>query len=176
MGDPHKRRKLYEKPKRLWDAKRIEEESGLKEEYGLKNSRELWRMKTILRKIRREARRLLSKKGAGLDERAGRLLKRVRSFLLKKADATLDDVLALTTKDMLERRLQTVVVRKKMAQTMKQARQFITHGHVAIGERKVTSPSYIVKFEEEDGVRWHSKPVGAIRQEGEAEAVISENG
>ncbi|VVB68408.1 30S ribosomal protein S4 [Candidatus Norongarragalina meridionalis] len=172
MGDPHKKRKLYEKPKRLWDAKRIEEEGGLKEEYGLKNSREVWRMKTILRKIRREARRLLSKKGAGVDERAERLLKRVKSFLLKKPDASLDDVLALTTKDILERRLQTIVVRKKMALTMKQSRQYITHGHVAIGEQKVTAPSYLVKFGEEDGVRWHSKPIGMIK---EAEAV-SENG
>jgi len=173
MGDPRKKRKLYEKPKRLWDAKRIEEEGGLKDEYGLKNSREVWRMKTILRKIRREARRLLSKKGAGIGERTERLLKRVKSFLLKKEDATLDDVLALTTKDILERRLQAVVVRRKMAQTMKQARQYITHGHIAVGEQKVTAPSYLVKFDEEDSVRWHSKPIGMIKQEAEA---VSENG
>jgi len=32
---------------------------------------------------------------------------------------------------------------------MKQARQFIVHGHVAIGSKTITSPSYMLSLEEE---------------------------
>ena len=69
MGDPKRLRKLYERPMRLWDKDRIENENKLKEEYGLKNTREVWRAQTDLRKIRRDARRLLSLKGKKIEER-----------------------------------------------------------------------------------------------------------
>ncbi len=138
MGDPRKKRKLYEKPKKLWDKKRIQEEKSLREEFGLKNARELWRMQTILRKIRREARRLLSRKGKNVDERAEKLLKRVKKFLISKQDAGLDDVLALTTRDILARRLESIVLKKGFARTAKQARQFIVHGHIAINARNAS--------------------------------------
>lgn len=159
MGAPKRRRKLYESPKRLWDKARIEEESGLVEEYGLKNMRELWRMKTTLRKIRREARRLLSKKGTHIEQRSTDLLKRVQGFLINKPDATLDDILILDTRDILNRRLQTVAQKKHFARTPRQARQFIVHGHISINGQKVTAPSYVVKFNEEDKLEWNGEPV-----------------
>lgn len=159
MGDPRKKRKQYEKPKKVWDKKRIEEEKALREEFGLKNARELWRMQTILRKTRREARRLLSRKGKNIDERTRRLLNRVKSFLLNKSNATLDDVLTLGVRDILARRLQSIVFKKRLAKTMKQARQFIAHGHIAVGGKKISAPSYLVKFGEEESVGWFKKPV-----------------
>src|SRR3989338_9504191 len=99
MGSPRRLRKLYEKPKKLWDATRLEPERKLLAEYGLKNMRELWRIQTILRKIRREARKLLATRGPEVADRTSRLLARVQRFLIKKPDATLDDVLALNTRD-----------------------------------------------------------------------------
>ncbi len=174
MGDPRKKRKLYEKPKKLWDEKRIEEEKSLREEFGLKNARELWRMQTILRKIRREARRLLSRKGKNVDERAEKLLKRVKKFLISKQDAGLDDILALTTRDILARRLESIVLKKGFARTVKQARQFIVHGHIAINGKKVTVPSYLTSFDEETQVNWFKKPVAGVER-GEAEETASKN-
>lgn len=159
MGDPKKPRKQYETPKKLWERKRIDEDTGLCDEFGLKNSRELWRMQTILRKIRREARRLLSKKGKNVEERAERLLKRVRSFLLNNPACTLDDVLTLNVRDILSRRLQSIVFKKRFGFTTRQARQLVVHGHVAVNDRKVSSPSYLVKFSEENFVDWFGKPV-----------------
>ncbi|HII38983.1 TPA: 30S ribosomal protein S4 [Candidatus Micrarchaeota archaeon] len=159
MGDPRRRRKLYESPKKLWDKARIEEESGLVKEYGLKNARELWRMQTILRKIRREARRILSRKGTHLKEREEALLARVKRFLIHKPDASLDDVLALDGRDILERRLQTLVKKKNFGKTPRQCRQLVVHGHVAIGSQRVTIPSYLVRFDEEDAVTWWGSPV-----------------
>ncbi|PIZ91257.1 30S ribosomal protein S4 [Candidatus Micrarchaeota archaeon CG_4_10_14_0_2_um_filter_60_11] len=165
MGDPRKKRKAYEKPKRLWDSARIAEEKKLREEFGLKNGREVWRAKTMLRKARREARRLLAKKGAGAEKRAEQLLARVQNYFIAKPGATVDDILALESKDILERRLETIVWRKGFASTPKQSRQFITHGHIAIAGHKITIPSYLVKFSEEADVNWYGKPLEAKQPE-----------
>ena len=159
MGDPVRKSKKFEKPKRLWDKARIEAEKSLRNEFGLKNARELWGMTTLLRRIRREARRLLSGKGAQTEDRAKKLLSRVTRLFLQKPEASLDDLLSLNVKDILNRRLQSVVVRKGFAKTMHQARQFITHGHVAIAGHKVSAPSYLVSFDEESRVEWFKKPV-----------------
>ncbi len=159
MGSPRRKRKLYERPKMLWEAGRLEDDRRLLKEYGLKNMRELWRMETILRKIRREARRLLAARGAGIEQRAERLLGRVKRFLINKAQVTLDDILALSTRDILERRLQTVVVRKGMAKTLGQSRQAIVHGHIAVSGNKTTSPSRLIAFEEDGEILWYSKPL-----------------
>ena len=152
-------RKTYEKPKRLWNKQRIETESKLREEYGLKNSKELWKMQTLLRKTRREARRLLSGKGTDVAKRTELLMKRLKRFLIKKEELTLDDVLSLTVRDILERRLQSVIYKKHFAKTVHQARQFISHGHISVAGTKIASPSYLVKFSEEDTIGWFGHAV-----------------
>jgi len=159
VGHPKHLRKQYEKPKKLFDKERIEREKKLKEEFGLKNAREIWKANTELRKIRREARRLLSKKGKNIAERTEKLVNRVKRYLLRKNDVTLDDILVLDVRGLLERRLQTIVQKKHMAKTVTQARQFISHGHVAIAGNRVSIPSYVVKFDEEALVSWYGKPV-----------------
>jgi len=58
-------------------------------------------------------------------------------------------VLGLTINDVLDRRLETVVFKKGFARTCKQARQFILHGHVLVGGKKLTSPSHLVTVDEE---------------------------
>ena len=49
---------------------------------------------------------------------------------------------------LLERRLDNVVYKLKMATTRTQARQVITHGHVLINGKKVYSPSLLVSAED----------------------------
>lgn len=44
----------------------------------------------------------------------------------------------------LERRLDNVVYRLKMATSRRQARQLVVHGHILVNGRKVSSPSYLV--------------------------------
>ena len=46
--------------------------------------------------------------------------------------------------NLLERRIDNVVYRLKMATTRAQARQMIVHGHIKINGRKVTSPSSFI--------------------------------
>jgi small subunit ribosomal protein S4 len=45
---------------------------------------------------------------------------------------------------LLERRLDNVIYRLKMATSRTQARQIIVHGHVVVNGKKVSSPSYLV--------------------------------
>jgi small subunit ribosomal protein S4 len=49
----------------------------------------------------------------------------------------------------LERRLDNVFYRLKMATSRSQARQLIVHGHVLVNGKKVSSPSYQVKVGDE---------------------------
>ena len=48
--------------------------------------------------------------------------------------------------NLLERRIDNVVYRLKMATTRAQARQMIVHGHIKINGKKVTSPSCFVNI------------------------------
>ena len=71
------------------------------------------------------------------------------------SDAALDDILSLGTEDILNRRLQAQVYYKGLASTMKQARQLVTHGHICVGDQKVTIPSYPVSRDEEELIKYH---------------------
>lgn len=168
MGYPGKNKKQYEKPVRKFEKTRIEEEVGLLIEYGLRNKRELWKAESRLRRYRRMARDLLALISTRaspelVEQRRRELLDHLNRMGLVGEDADIDDVLALQVGKELERRLQTVVYRKGLARSPKQARQFITHGHIAIGERRVTIPSYRVSREEEGMVRYY--PLSPLNQE-----------
>lgn len=47
---------------------------------------------------------------------------------------------------LLERRLDNVVYRLKMATTRTQSRQIITHGHVLVNGKKIYSPSFLISL------------------------------
>lgn len=47
---------------------------------------------------------------------------------------------------LLERRLDSVLYRLKLAVTCSQARQMIVHGHVLVNGKRVTSPSYLTQL------------------------------
>lgn len=161
MGDPKRHRKKYVTPRKPWDKVRLEREAQLVIKYGLRNKRELWRFENILRKYRRVARDLLSK--VNLPGREGEIARAKENAVIKRLyrmgileeNATLDDILNLTVEDFLERRLQTIVYRQGLAKTIKQARQLITHGHIAVDGGRVTSPSYIVERDEETKISFY---------------------
>lgn len=153
MGDPKFLRRTYDTPKHPWDAGRMDEERKLVVKYGLKNKRELWKAQSILRGFRRQARDLQARLRAG-DPQAQRetdgLLGRLnRLGMLPVGSPTLDDVLALSLEDVLRRRFEWIVFTKGLAPTSYGARQLIVHGHLAIGEHRVTRPGYLVLGEEE---------------------------
>ncbi len=147
--------KSYETPNHPYQGSRIAEEHDLVSRYGLKNKEELWRAESELRSYRREARELVGRAqgDAELAARQGAdFLARLRRLGILEEGEELGDVLALDVADVLERRLQTIVYRKGLANSPKQARQFINHGHVAVGDRCVSVPSYLVSVDEEDEI------------------------
>lgn len=159
MGDPKFSRRKYETPAHPWEGERIKEENELLMKYGLKNKQELWRAQSLVRSLREQSRELQARIRTG-DPQArietDQLLARCsRLSILPEEGATLNDVLLLNTESVLQRRLQTMVYRKGLAYTPKQARQFIVHGHAAVGGRKVTIPGYLVKRGEEDNIAYH---------------------
>ncbi|MEM5867619.1 MAG: 30S ribosomal protein S4, partial [Candidatus Aenigmatarchaeota archaeon] len=132
-------KKKYEKPRRPWDKERIEKEKELMKKFGLKRKKELWRAEAILRKYRRIARNLVGKK----DEKKEKILiEKLKKMGFLKDGNSIDDVLSLTVENILERRLQTIVFMKGFANSIKHARQLITHGHVKVNGRKIQYPSY----------------------------------
>jgi len=157
MGDPKKQRKKYATPRFPWRSDTIKEELKLLGQYGLRNKHELWLHETTLSKFRGIARSLIGKSPEERKKMEEELLARLKKMGLLPETAVLDDVLDLTTEDILERRLQTIVFRKGLAKTAYQARQLITHGHVAIGSRRVTVPNYIVTREEESSIAYAPK-------------------
>jgi len=157
MGDPKKQRKKYETPRFPWRTDALQEELKLLGQYGLRNKHELWRNETMLSKFRGIARSLIGKTPEERKKMEEELLSRLKKLGVLHETAVLDNVLDLTIEDVLERRLQTIIFRKGLARTIHQARQLITHGHVTIGNQRVTVPSYIVTREEEDKIAFTSK-------------------
>jgi len=154
MGDPKKQRKKYETSRFPWRTDVLQGELKLLGQYGLRNKRELWRHKTMLSKFRGIARSLL---GMPADERRKmerQLLDRLHRLGILPETSVLDDVLDLTLEEVLERRLQTLVFRKGLSKSVYQARQLITHGHIAIEGKRVSSPSYLVLRDEETKIAY----------------------
>ena len=152
-----KNTKFYETPNHPYQGERIAEEGGLLGRYGLKNKEELWRTQSELRSFRREARTLLGQAQGDVEdatEEASEFLNRLRRTGILGRDDGLDDVLSLEVTDILERRLQTVAYRQGLGNTPKQARQFISHGHVTVDGHRVTIPSYTVYSAEEGAITY----------------------
>ncbi|MBI4441631.1 30S ribosomal protein S4 [Candidatus Woesearchaeota archaeon] len=160
MGDPRKIRRKFNKPSHPWRAERIEEEHKLAKEYGLKKMREIWRGKTFLATVAYQAKRLIALHTPQAEVEKKQLLTRLSSLGLMPPTGTLTDVLSLTIRDVLNRRLQTVMVQRKLARSANQARQFINHEHVLVKDRIVSSPSYLVSRAEEDFVTF--KPASSF--------------
>jgi small subunit ribosomal protein S4 len=157
MGYPGKKRKSYETPKHPWQEARMAAEVQLIKAYGLRNKKEVWKAASMLRMYRSEARILLANVANGqeggleghLKTQSEEILSKLIRYGLIKQDSNIDDILSLKTENILERRLQTQVLRLGLARTVVQARQFITHGHVAIKGRKATIPGMLVSKEDE---------------------------
>ena len=77
----------------------------------------------------------------------------VRLGLLKENERKLDYVLGLTLNQMMERRLQTIVAKKKLANSVHHGRVLIRQRHIAIGKQLVNIPSYLVRVSSEQHIQ-----------------------
>lgn len=154
MGDPKKQRKKYTTPSHPWQKGRIEEEKELLKQYGLKNKREIWKMRSILKKFASQAKKLIFLTGPQAAIEKKQLMTKLVSLSLIEENAKLEDVLTITLKNIMERRLQTLVYKKNLTKSIKQARQFIVHRHITVDNNLITFPSYLVTKAAEDKINF----------------------
>lgn len=138
-----RKKKRYVKPRKMYEKARILEENKLMLKYALKSKREIWKTLSKVNYLRHRAMNLSK---APIEEQEV-LFKKIKAIGLKAN--SISDVLALKVEDLLERRLPTIVAKLKLANTPKQARQFVVHKSVLISDRIVNIPSYIVPVAEE---------------------------
>ena len=162
MGDPKLPRRIWKKPKRPLNYNLMMDELKTLGTFGLKTKRELWKARTNLSKLRHQARSLLALRQEIRKEKEPVLINSLSKIGLVDKNSTLDAVLNLQVTDLLSRRLQTIVQRKLYFKTPYHARQAIVHGHVMIGDRIVTIPSYVVKIDEEPKI--HLIPESSFNQ------------
>ncbi len=142
-----RKHKKYSRPRKPFDKLRIEEEGKIKEDFGLKNKREIWKADSAVKTIREKAKRLISAK----PEVQKAFFTRLNAVGFKVT--SIPDVLSLDKTDYLQRRLQTLLVKKKIASTPKGARQLITHRKVLVNGSVIDSPSYLVPVNLEDKIQ-----------------------
>ncbi len=159
MGDPKKLKKKYSTPNHPWIRSAIESEKLLVQEFGLGKKKEILIASSFLRKYKKIAKGLIATKTQQAAKEKEQVLAKLKRLGILPSTGTLDQILTLEVKDVLNRRLQSVVYRKEFARTMKQARQFITHRHVRIGQKEVTSPSYLVGLDEEPFLMFREQSV-----------------
>jgi small subunit ribosomal protein S4 len=142
-----RQKKKYSRPQRPFDKARIDEENILREKYGLKNKKEIWKADASIGRIRNLAKQLIT--ASEEDKNAFIERMRARGFEVEN----IAEVLALDKENWLKRRLQTILLTKRLTTTPKQARQLIAHKHVSIGDQIVNVPSYMVTLGEENLVK-----------------------
>lgn len=165
MVYPGKQNKFYDTPNHPWQAARMANEVELIKAYGLRNKREVWKAESILRRYRSDAMDLLALVAATPDgvlrghhkQEADQILGRLIRYGILKPKSDIDDILGLKPENILERRLQTQVLRLGLARTIRQARQFITHGHIAIDGKRQTVPSTLISTEDEMKITYYGE-------------------
>ena len=172
MGDPRHIGKKYTPPSHPWIKSKIEEFKVLKKDFGLKNQKEILKMESVVKNFTSQAKKLAIATNQQAEREKQQLLQRMQSLGLLQGNATLADVLGVTTKDIINRRLQTLLVKKGLARSVHQARQFIVHRHIFIKDKAVTVPSYLVQISEEAHITFN--PKSSYANEMHPERVISQ--
>ncbi len=149
MGDIKKFKKKYEPPRHPWQREVLAEEKKLRKEYALKNRLEITRVNSFLKKYKDIAKRLIATKTAQADIERKLVISKLEKLGLVGIGSELHHVLSLTNKDVLERQITSVLVRRGLARTKKQARQFVVHRHIEVGKKQITSPTHLLTLEEE---------------------------
>jgi small subunit ribosomal protein S4 len=152
MGDIKRFKKKYSTPMHPWNATRIKLEAEIRSKYGVANKREIWKMESQLSAFKDQAKRLLTRTDDQAEKERSQMLTRMVSLGLIKSASGMDDILGLQLRNIMNRRLQTIVLRKRLARSIRHARQLIVHEHISVGGKKITSPSYLVLVSEETSV------------------------
>jgi len=175
MGAPIKIRKKYISHKQRWDKNTIDEEAVLVNDYSLKNKREIRKVEFKIGKFKSIAKELNSNSQTKNSEEAKNFIESLKGkgFLPIEANS-LDEILDIDLRSVLDRRLSNILYKNKLARTPSQARQFIVHRHVRVNGKVVDSPSYSVTLKEEEGLEF--KPSSSLVDDNHPERVLAAGG
>ncbi|KAI9017568.1 Small subunit (SSU) processome component [Gaertneriomyces sp. JEL0708] len=82
------------------------------------------------------------------------LLEKLYKMGVLTAEKSLSQCAKITVSSFCRRRLPVVMVRLKMAETVKQAVIYVEQGHIRVGPETVTDPAFLVTRNMEDFVTW----------------------
>lgn len=165
---PRRLKKIYSKPRKLYNKAQIKEENDLIKKYGLKNRREVWKADFAVQRIRNIAKSLITAEESEKKKFVERQKK--KGFSVE----SIADVLALNKEDYLKRRLQSILVKKGLARTHKQARQFIVHKQVIVNGKVIDAPSHLTTLDEEANITLKiSIPVKPVIDDSEKKLIES---
>ena len=163
-----RKKNKYARPRKPFESARIAEENNLLKQYGLKNKKEVWKTVAKVNYYRGRAKALAR---SPIEEQEV-LFNKLKALGIK-AD-NISDVLGLKVEDFLNRRLTTIVANKKLASTVKAARQMTVHKKITIDGKVVNSPSYLVEVSEEKHIGIKQRKTKAVAVK--ATEVNSEDG
>ena len=98
------------------------------------------------------------------------LQRMVRLGLLKEYERKLDYVLGLKLPQFMERRLQTLVAKRKLASSVHHARVLIYQRHIAVGKQMVNIPSFMVRVSSEQHIQHSATSVFKTGKAGRTKA------
>ncbi|KAK9845008.1 hypothetical protein WJX74_009628 [Apatococcus lobatus] len=87
-------------------------------------------------------------------ELTDQLLEKLHRMGVLPVKKSLAQIERLSTSSFCRRRLAVVMVRVRMAETMREAVTFVEQGHVRVGPQTVTDPAFLVTRDMEDFVTW----------------------
>lgn len=150
MGLPIKHRKKYISHKKRWDKATIVGEKDLVTDYALKNKKEIRKVELLVSKFKKLAKMYNKDEHSKKSPEAQNFLEsmKAKGFLPLSSDS-LDDILDIGVRNLLERRLSNLVYKNKLAKTPSQARQYVVHKHIRVGGKVVDSPSMYISLAKE---------------------------
>lgn len=150
MGLPIRHKTKSVSHKKKWDKNTIVEEAVIVTDYALKNKKEIRKVELQISNLKKIAKSLNRNAETKASQEAMNFIERLKAqgFLAQTA-TSLDEVLDITLRDVLERRLSNLVYKKGFARTPSQARQFVVHGHVTVEGVTITAPSHLVGVKED---------------------------
>ena len=102
-----RKHKLFSRPRKAFDSQRIKEENVIVARYGLKNKEEIWRAKEKLKIIRDAAKKMIHSS----EENKADFVSKLNNMGYKVKNSV--EVLSLTEEDILRRRLQTIIIKRR---------------------------------------------------------------
>ena len=158
MGAPIRHRKKYLSHKQRWNKETIEEEKKLVEDYALKNKKEIRKVEFLLSKLKRQAKEFNTSEENKTNQQVQSFLMKLKNIGFLPQEATsIDAVLDISPRDILERRLSNLVYKLKLARTPRQARQFVVHRHIRVFDKVIDAPSSIISLENEGQIRFRAE-------------------